>query len=154
MVGFQPDEGDAVSKRGETLALIPHPIRAIRHLCQRIADVQLAAVIRCLLMGITENQITHRLIHHAMGSEVTVGCDVVHGEILGTGIVTLADGLADGRQDSQCLGIVVVVGGTAPEGIFIQLDGVTLHTTIDHGSQSAIAQGQGFHPVVGRLVVP
>ena len=49
---------------------------------------------------------------------------------------------------------VVVVRGAAPEGRFVQLDGLVGDAAEHHCGHLAVAEGQGFEPPAGRGVIP
>ena len=64
------------------------------------------------------------------------------------------DRVAYGLQMSFCLRAVVVVGLTAPEGLFIELDFLDVRTSIDHRTKMGITNRQSLQPVRSWLCIP
>ena len=48
----------------------------------------------------------------------------------------------------------VVVGFAGPDGMLVELDALVGGAAEDHGAHAAVADGQGFGPESGGLVVP
>src|SRR5579872_4325930 len=48
----------------------------------------------------------------------------------------------------------VVVGFAGPNGGFVELDALVAGAAEDHGAHAAVSDRQGFHPELGRLLIP
>ena len=89
-----------------------------------------------------------------MAGNALIGRDGTHSQALGLLILPLVDEFAYLSQALLGQRVDVVVGATAPKGVFVQLDGVAHQSAIDHGSQSSVTQRQCLHPMFRRAVVP
>ena len=64
------------------------------------------------------------------------------------------DGVAHFLEMSLGFWAVVVVWGSAPEGLFIQLDLFGVGLAVYHGTEVGVAYGQSLQPMTGWLTVP
>ncbi len=88
-----------------------------------------------------------------MGGHIDVSGDVFHGQALSLFVVSSVDAVTYFLQVGFGVGIDVVVGTSGPECVFVDLDGVTCHTSVDHRSEATVAERKGLKPVIGRAVI-
>ena len=76
------------------------------------------------------------------------------GEVLGFLLFSVEEELADFRQEFHRALVGVGVGLAGPDGVFVELDALVGDAAEDHGAEVAVADGQGFAPIGGGLVIP
>ena len=135
--GF-PDEGDAVV--------------FVLHGDDGGVEIEFTAVVGCLFVaGEVEEEVAEGLVGDLAKGDAH---ELVHGEFLGLSLLAFEEKAADFGEVVGCTGVGVVAWSACPEGVFVELDAVVSGTTEDHGAEATVADGECFHPVAGRFVVP
>ena len=115
-----------------------------------IAQVQVAVVAGDVLVAQRQLQTAQRQVFHA----VRAFHEVLVDELGSFTFLAVEDQLAHLLQVGLRLGAVVVVGLSAPEGLFVQLNLLGVGAAIDHRPQMGVAHRQRLQPVTGGTAVP
>ena len=149
--GLETYHDDAVGHRSERLSGEKGIIGTERHFGSGIHEVELAFIVGNLAKTIVQNlQTAQREVLHAVRTHDE---SAIH-DLLGFIFTTLENHVTHSVQIVARRCAVVVMRSAAPECLFIELDFVLLHATIDHGSHAGITQWKCFEPCSSRLVVP
>ena len=151
-VGSDAHGHDIAAKGCEILALVVDAIGGISGDGTGRVERQLTVVAGVgTLTGETEVEVAEGLVRHAV---VGAALHMLGGQVLGFLVAALPNQLAHLGQVFQGLGVGVVVGLPGPDGLLVQLQPVGGHIAVDHGPQTAVADGKGLVPVLCRSVVP
>ena len=148
---LEANHDDAVGHRGECLSREKGIISTERHFGCGIHEVELAFIVGNLAKAVVQYlQTAQREVFHAVRPHDK---SAIH-DFLGFVFTTLENHVTHSVQIVARSCAVVVMRATAPECLFIELDFILLHATINHGSHAGISQWKCFEPRRSRLVVP
>ena len=152
------DAQHLVGVADEALPGIAHAVLRPVHGVHAAHQVEgLLIVLRALAVGRPSGgkgrQRVHTDVHFAQGFIMAHGIGranhVALDEILRLPQFALKHAAADFRQGILQAGIVAIHGLSVPQAVLIELDSVHPGVTVDHGAQTAVAQGQRVAPGVG-----
>ena len=137
---------DLVGMRGEVFSTVGDAATRVAV----AVEVELSAVVRRRpLVEIIDAQGAQRLVELRV-----VTLDMVL-ERVGEGIVLVEKSLADRRNPLVSRAVNAEVNGlSGPEGDVVEVDDVTVGSSVDERSQFAVADGQRLLEETGRTVVP
>src|SRR5882724_4257544 len=143
-----------IGERGEDFARVVDPADIVAGARRSFVEAELAAVMgeRFVTRKMKE-QITDRLVRHAIGSTFTRH-DFLTGERLGSGKIA-------GENESSCLddGLtgsrdVVVVGTAGPDRVFVERKTFLRRTTKNHRAETAVAERKRLGPGLRGRGIP
>ena len=152
LAGVQPDDEGAVAQRGERAPRVADAVRREADPRDGAGQVQVAAVVLDLLRHVLEMHPEAAQREEPLA--VRAGNELFVDQRLRFLLASRVDELADLVEVLERRLAVVVVRGTAPEGGFVQLDGLVGDAAEHHRGHLAVAEGQGFEPPAGRGVIP
>ena len=148
---LEANHNNAVGHRSKCLSREKGIIGTECHFGSGIHEVELAFIVGDFAKAVVQNlQTAQREVLHAVGSHDE---SAIH-DFLGFVFTTLENHITHSVQIVARRCAVIVMRSTAPECLFIELDFILLHATIDHGSHTGISQWKCFEPRRSRLVVP
>ena len=152
LAGVQPDDEGAVAKRGERAPCVADTVRREADPRDGAGQVQVAAIVLDLLRHVLEMH--PKAPQREEPLAVRAGNELLVDERFRLLLASRVDELADLVEVLEGGLAIVVVRGTAPEGGFVQLDGLVGDAAEHHRGHLAIAEGQGLEPPAGRGVIP
>ena len=102
------------------------------------------------LVGKFKVKISERLIGHLSERDTH---KMLHGQIMGLLLFAIKKQLPDIIEIINRSGVFISMGFTLPEGFFVELDTFVGHSSENHGTEATVADGKGFVPGFGRLIV-
>ncbi len=118
-------------------------------------EIELAAIVGGRAgMGEIDPQVAERLI--GFGEEALHFFTELVGEVI---VLMFEHGAAQGGEMVLRVGVVAVAGLAGPEGVLVELEdffaeGAVFAASVDHGAETAVADGQRIDPLSGRFFVP
>ena len=150
-VGLDPVDHHLVGKGGERGLAVCHSSRGETAARYGFRYVEFAPVSFIAVDGaVMHVQAAHGQVAHTVGACHEIPVEDFRSLHLASVIYQLAHFV----EPCQGAGTVVVIGAAAPESLFVELQDVVLHPSVDHGTHIGIAYREGFEPMLRRLVIP
>ena len=146
------DDDGAVAHRGERAPRVADAVRREADPRDSAGQVQVTAVVVDLLRHVLEMHPEAAQREEPLA--VRTGNELLVDQRFRFLFASGVDELADLVEVLQRRLAVVVVRGTAPEGGFVQLDGLVGDAAEHHRGHLAVAEGEGLQPTAGRGIIP
>ncbi len=139
---------------GKDLAKVCHAVVLVADRGDRGIDVEIASVFAHSLVidaGEFDEEIPERLVSLLTNRDAH---GILHGQRFGFLLPALVQEIAQLGEGLVGPGVLILVRLAGPDRVLVELNPLAAHPAEDHGAESPVAHGKGFHPLRGGLAIP